>query len=610
MSSLVVSEPQSTLSTDAIRQYTALGGLNSDTIQRLFSLFILDIETNQVISAPELDPSKTRATAEYFFRVPPKSFEIGEPMSTHIVPTQNNGMFIESHGNIFKQIKLQGTTGLRPNKSSVTPEQIPLLSASVDSIVQTFTTSPISTQTLPAAEVTGHDDIIFLRNLFRHFSDQIKLSNRRIVMVFRNVRDDDYWIVEPEDFRLSRSSSSPLTYDYSITLRGIAKHVPVNPLVDPLSKVRAASRFASRVQAYTQALTNSFFLIGTQVTRATSLGFFGINTTLGTVSRLIQALQYTKDNYEAISNVRDLTKQLKQEIKDGWEKLTDKTDPQDPLIRCFHRVYVTCCNIETEQTIRDTISSNLTTTQDRVTDAYNGRNEPTQNTGTVSQATVNFGEDIRAIAKRLMGSVNAWRTLVELNGLRPPYISHDQVVSQPGVLQTGDTILYPSRNARDADVSNIVGASKKVPDDTTAGTENTSSPIVAAYGRDIRVVGNVAGQDVFLTDFKVNQRGDVSTIAGIPNVEQAVKIKFATEQGELPKHPTFGALYSIGSKMNLDSFNTFRLNTLSTFYSDSRIKNVSGMRFVSSGDVLAVSATLQLTDSKNYLSTDFALRRF
>lgn len=610
MPNTVVNKEQTTISTDAIRQYTALGGLNSDVIQRLFSLFILDVETNKVVPAPDLDPSKTRATAEYFFRVPPKSFEIGEPMSTHIVPTQNNGMFIESHGNIFKQIKLQGTTGLRPNKSSVTPEQIPLLSASVDSIVQTFTTSPISTQTLPATEVTGHDDIIFLRNLFRHFSDQIKLSNRRIVMVFRNVRDDDYWIVEPEDFRLSRSSSSPLTYDYSITLRGIAKHVPVNPLVDPLSKVRAASRFASRVQAYTQALTNSFFLIGTQVTRATSLGFFGINTTLGTVSRLIQALQYTKDNYEAISNVRDLTKQLKQEIKDGWEKLTGKTDPQDPLIRCFHRVYVTCCNIETEQTIRDTISSNLTTTQDRVTDAYNGRNEPTQNTGTVSQATVNFGEDIRAIAKRLMGSVNAWRTLVELNGLRPPYISHDQIVSQPGVLQTGDTILYPSRNARDADVSNIVGASKKVPDDTTSGTENTNSPIVAAYGRDIRVVGNVAGQDVFLTDFKVNQRGDVSTIAGIPNVEQAVKIKFATEQGELPKHPTFGALYSIGSKMNLDSFNTFRLNTLSTFYSDSRIKNVSGMRFVSSGDVLAVSATLQLTDSKNYLSTDFALRRF
>lgn len=610
MSSLVVSEPQSTLSTDAIRQYTALGGLNSDTIQRLFSLFILDIETNQVISAPELDPSKTRATAEYFFRVPPKSFEIGEPMSTHIVPTQNNGMFIESHGNIFKQIKLQGTTGLRPNKGSVLPDQIPLLSAGVDNIVQTFSTSPLAAQSLPATEVTGHDDIIFLRNMFRHFSDQIKLSNRKIAMVFRNVRDDDYWVVEPEDFRLSRSSSSPLTYEYSIVLRGIAKHTQSRPIPDPLDRYRAVNRFASRVQLYTQALSNSFFLIGTQVTRATSLGFFGINTTLGTVSKLIQALQYTKDNYEAVSNVKDLTRQLKQEIKDGWEKLTGKVPAQDQLIRCLHRVYVVCCKIETEQPIRDSIASNLTTTQNRINNAYNGKNPTTEVGNTVSQATVNFGEDIRAIAKRLMGSVNAWRALVELNGLRPPYISHDQVVSQPGVLQTGDTILYPSRNSRDADINNVVSASKKVPDDTTASTENTSSPIVAAYGRDIRVVGNVAGQDVFLTDFKVNQRGDVSTIAGIPNVEQAVKIKFATEQGELPKHPTFGALYSIGSKMNLDSFNTFRLNTLSTFYSDSRIKNVSGMRFVSSGDVLAVSATLQLTDSKNYLSTDFALRRF
>jgi hypothetical protein len=40
MPNTVVNKEQTTISTDAIRQYTALGGLNSDVIQRLFSLFI------------------------------------------------------------------------------------------------------------------------------------------------------------------------------------------------------------------------------------------------------------------------------------------------------------------------------------------------------------------------------------------------------------------------------------------------------------------------------------------------------------------------------------------------------------------------------------------
>lgn len=598
-----------TLSTDAIRKHTLASTQYFASLQKLFSISIIDVTTRQVISADGLDPSKTRSKAEYNFSVAPRSLEIGEPFSTHVVPTQNNGMFVESHGSIFKQIKLSGTTGIRPNKSTSLPDQIPLLSGSVDYFVQTFSQSPISAPRLPESEVTGHDDIIFLRNIFRHFSDEIKRSQRRIAMVFYNVRDDDYWVVEPEDFRLTRSADKPLMYEYNISLKGIAKFTPVaNTLVsDPMQRLRDARRFGSRIQAYAQALSSSFFIIATQITRATALGFTAVNTTLGSISRLVQGLQAIKDNAKAASNVRTIAAQLKQEVKDGWDKLTGKTDPQDDLIRCLRRLHILCCNVLVEQVVRDSVASRYNDTSSRINNAYKGK-DPTQPTvGTVAQGTIRAGETIRDVARRLTGRSDDWKVLVQINNLKPPYVT--SAVDAPlGVLKVGDTILYPSKTARDLDAGNIPSASNA----SNAEAENQGalgSPVVLAYGRDLRLLDSPRGTDFLLTDIAINQRGDLSTIVGLDNVEQAVKVKFATEQGELPKHPTFGTAFPIGSKATVDSFNTFRLGALATFASDSRVKKVKKLKFVAHGDVLSVSAVLELTDSKNFLSTDFALRR-
>jgi hypothetical protein len=176
--------------------------------------------------------------------VPPKVLEFSEPFATNVQATQNGGKYVESYGSIIKQIKVSGTTGLRPNKSTTTrilgnnvnTSGIPILGSQLQTQANQLGTllgnGFSNSSGIPADEATGHDDIIFLRNIFRLYSD-IKAddvtsngstySSRNVVMLWRNIKDLDYWVVEPEEFRIGQSSQSPLTYEYNISFKTLSR---------------------------------------------------------------------------------------------------------------------------------------------------------------------------------------------------------------------------------------------------------------------------------------------------------------------------------------------------------------------------------------------------
>ncbi|NJL53740.1 hypothetical protein HC928_00445 [bacterium] len=130
-----------------------------------------------------------------------------------------------------------------------------------------------------------------------------------------------------------------------------------------------------------------------------------------------------------------------------------------------------------------------------------------------------------------------------------------------------------------------------------------------SYGRDLRLKSEFVGTEE-LTDLAINQRGDLATIQGVPNVEQSLRLKFITERGELGAHPRFGAKFAIGSKATASSFNELRINTLNTITSDTRVNDVIDLQFVALGDSLAVLSKIQLKNSRDLLDISFALRRF
>ena len=643
-------------------------------IQKLYSLVIYSngtvLDTGAAGFKP-IDPAWTTTAAEYYFKVPPKTYEIAEPFATTITPTQNGGYFVESQGSLIREIKIAGTTGLRPYKKNesepVLPilNEIPIFGEALSSAATDFSTAFSELTTDPLGrnpgrglknktEVTGYDDIIKLRNLFRLYSD-IKKTNQSAgtVMLWRNVKDADYWVVEPVDFRLTQNSQSPMTYGYSITLRTLSRFdYKLEIPIDPRSTKDDVFGFLQRMKVFNRELLDVFLTVSNQIDRFEGLAIDattqlltpmlnvikGINTVKSTVNNVGKA--YSLNINILLDNIAIAQKEMTGVdsnqigapggVGGAGSSITIDTsrfETQDFLKNILRRLARVLRKMKTEPSLIDTPEKVSVQTLRSKTDAYSTPgdsalaklspstggsatfigNEPASSS--VSSTKVNQGDTIKTLARRIFGNAGRWHILVVLNSLKPPYVAE---VSGPGVLGPGDDILYPSvgstsgsQNVSGINPSiNAVNTSNAEKEGTDAGL---NSPVEQAYGRDIRLKSATSGADIDRTDFVINQAGDISTIEGRPNVTQALRLKFSTQRGELTVHPRYGARFPIGTKLVPSSFNDFSIQARTTLLSDSRVKDVSEMRFFANGDVLAVTASVILTQSNSILTTNIDL---
>lgn len=605
--------------TDDQRAQAVQGAQLTEVVQTLYSLVLYDTQADATLASPGLDPANRTENAEYFFRVPPKTHEMQEPFATTIQGTQNGGKFVESYGSIIKALRLSGTTGLRPNKSS--SPVVPLLGVSEQQLA-TLLGAGLNTNTrrIPADEKTGYDDIIFLRNMFRRYSD-LKASDEyagRVVMLWRNLKDADYWVVEPEDFRLTQNSSSPLTYEYSISLKTLARFdFAYTRAEDSLENARSSQRMLARLQEYGQNILNVFLVISNQINRVQGFATFLSNTVLAPILNIVNGLNAVRTSaYGVVRGLRTQVLTLQQNLDTAITQLVaaETLEPQDPVIRSLRRLQISCARILTEPVAGESSVSDVNLLINRYAAAYEtpgtsttARRAPASSptyigyettTASVGSGTVGEFESIRDVAGRLLGDPSRWRILVTLNRLRSPFIS---VTGGPGILRPGDSILFPRSGQQASEVN-----SQNPTNDQYTGPDDA---IVRAYGRDF-MLRSVTVSGAELTDLTLNQGGDIAAVQGIPNVEQALRLKFLTQRGELAAHPRFGAKYATGRKATPSSFNELRINTLNTLASDSRIQDIRDLRFIAVGDKLAIKADIELANSRSILSTSLALRRF
>lgn len=613
------------------RQQIAFGGPYDPTIGHLYSLVLWDLRRNQVITNPELDPAGRRTSAEFNFLVPPKVHEMKEPFATTIVPTQNGGKYVESHGSLIRNVRLQGTTGLRPHKNSgfSALRDIPLLGGFgdlADATSSLLTQGFANRDTIPESEITGLDDILFLRNIFRALSDlRERGTGNHIAMMWRNAKDGDYWIVEPTDFKLQQSSSSPMTYEYVIELKTLAPYSAVFTYPeDPLSWIKSTQRFFSRVQQFNNAFRNAFLVVSTQIRRIEALGVFGVTAILSPIVSIVQGLQDIKSTTENFgTGIRHQAESLFSTITTGLAQLHQDDfefkvlERQDPLRRELRRLQITCAALMTEAALQESVGTRAGAQKNRATKAYDkggsavsGARSPSVGgssaflgnqdiTGNLAESKVHTGEDIRSLASRLLGDRRRWHTLVIINDLRAPYITP---TGEEGTLAPGDSVLYPSEDPSSGTTANVNESDRESGD-------RDLTPAHRAFGRDLRLKTiSVGGRE--LTDLEVNQYGDISTVVGVPNVEQAIKLKFSTEQGQLPAHPYYGARFPIGGKATPETFTEFHVNARATMLSDTRVQSVQKLDFLASGDTLFISANVVLNNTTDILSASFALRRF
>jgi len=600
----------------------------SHDLSQLFSIGLYNLETLEVVDlAQELgiwNGIGSGGAALYYFTTPPQSYELSEPASTQVIPTQDGGKFVESQGSIFKDIRLGGTVGFRPNP--VTSELIPGLekgtgiTLTMPSIVQSFTNDE---RGLNPKEVTGFDEITYLRNLFRAYFD-IKSSNtelaRKVVMVFAYLKESEIYIVEPMAFTTTRDKSSPLSWRYSIVLRTLYRFDATVPFVaDPMNIFQAISTLSSTLRKLSQDISRALNQLASLVTFFANLPANLLNNIFSAAMDVLSAVAAVRNagksfadtmTMVATTTVMNATAEFRRLFDEKYgEETTDIQSGEIGTARHALTTLARSCEAvlaldrlwegSKQIEVQDYSKAYLDEVGESPFNAGSPLNvENIQIPETAKEVEVIGGMDIRSLARMYLGDEAKWKVLAILNNLKYPYVSH---TSGDGVLAPGDKLLVPYTREltnEDRSVGRTINSNTNV---------EGLSPVVRKYGQDLRLSDSSTGTE--LADLQVGQHGDLDMINGPENVYQAMMIKFSTEQGELPIHPDFGAKYPIGTKLSMIKLQEFLINTRRTCLSDPRIESVLSMRAMAHQDKVFTNAKLRLKDSNFEIPVQFAVRR-
>jgi hypothetical protein len=637
----------------AVRTASAVGMTQMSTfVKDLYYIAIIDLNApafsqvlkNQVpLSIGPASAAGDNLSPEFAFRLPPRVLEMGEPFATSITMTQNGGKYIESQGSPIKDIRISGTTGFRPHRN----DSKSLKLFGVDTKISGNITQALSIGGLGATpnlvgtvgsllktpspynknESIGHDDIIFLRNMFRLYAwyKENGAVSGQIVMLWRNIKDADYWIVEPQNFHINQSSSSPLTYEYSIDFKTLARwdRTIKNLTKDPLKFSKDLRSFIAHVEQSSAVIRNSFLVVANHIDRLARLPLNATSFVLGPMIAVVQgasAVRVSEKRFDDLFRANLI--QCRDNIQTYLEQAVDLLPGHDIVINQLRKAKRAAERILADPEMQpDSQSKTAFDDKQKSIDAYmsSAVNTTPGLSGTSSfignqslgqrlgQAMVQPGDNIRGIAGRLLGDRAQYHSLIVLNSLQYPFISP---VRSTGVLAPGDQILYPINNSADLSESGVISSMKKSTKETdTVNDLLPGTSVIQAYGRDMRLTVTKEGISGEQLDITPNQDGDISTIMGIPNVAQAVKLKFSTTRGELPMHPFFGAAFPIGTKATPTTMAGFRIDVEQTLNSDTRITDIRSLNFVTSGDVLLVNAAVTLASTAAAVNLKFPVRK-
>jgi phage baseplate assembly protein W len=178
-------------------------------------------------------------------------------------------------------------------------------------------------------------------------------------------------------------------------------------------------------------------------------------------------------------------------------------------------------------------------------------------------------DDLETIANRELGDASRWVDIVGINGLTYPYITSDPAQESATVFLAGGTIKVPGSAAPAAAVADA---------DTLFGTDIalTNGQITAGPG------------------------GDDLTVAGVPNLKQALVNRVQTPLAQLSYHPEYGCgLDSLRGESNGPIANQKAVTFFkSALLGDPRIASVASATGTVTGDQIQCAATAVTVDGK------------
>lgn len=560
----------------------------------------------------------------FSFRHNPQSLTQDMPPAVTIQPTFG-GMFIEHQGQPFSNITISGTFGIRPVPIK---QQTVILGVTLPSLFSGGADVDVRTG-LPVGETTGFNDMYNLRYLFSEYF-YAKVGGEQVVMVWTNAKNGDAYVVEPigSGLTISRDKSSPMSASYQITLRAVAsieaymdnivsrrKTTPsfiqkITKLSSQLSETaNFITSFSSQLSGTVKGVTNTFLGLATDAVGALTSVATGFTTVLNIPKDVIKAALATArraiDQFDAIIIAARETNRL--HSWDAYARDGISTQIAD-IKNAYAKAHRALDAIATENALfandsqvpfGRTISVYPNPTSSVAASVANADVINQRAPSGAANAYIRPFDTIRSIALRYVGDATQWHVIARMNNLQAPYISPSG--DGQSVLRPGQLIRVPA-----------AGDAGQTPSISPAAQQYPFRPGATAFDDVLGVdakLQETGGQGTMESyDLVLNETGDVARVRGQANMNQAIALKFATENGELPLHPEFGVAVAVGSRIRNSTFGAINFTARAALLADPRITGIQGLSITLDGSTLNYTGSVQLAGGAGSLSLNYVLR--
>jgi hypothetical protein len=529
----------------------------------------------QVVKA---DLTNATGWKPFKLQINPQELSQDEIFAIQVTPTFK-GILVEHQGLTLRDIVISGTTGLSPLRGSG---------------------GALSTGR-PAfgSGHSGFEEFHELRNYFRVYAEAKRRpksdKNPELRMIFRNLKDKENLIVEPQRFKLKRSSAKSTLYNYTIEMKGIGRET-----YNPPGK----GNWIDKTFAFLDAVETGFSDASKIIKGA--LGFVKktkrdvADTILGPLDAAVGLIQTFRnegqqiiDETTSFFNVLNAQARiLENDLLDALGRENEQwnaTQGRIPTVRGLSGRVSTYEELQVLNAVQKIKKGCALMTQDNSLfqkDASSdmadveilfGNKIKIPSPNAVKEIEIDGNDTIQTLAARELDDPDRFREIVILNGLKPPYIS---ATGGEGVLKPGDKIVIPQD---DGDSSGASGV--------TNGKEYNIT-------KDMQPFEKAFGVDFVLTedfDIAISNTGDLDLLAGYENLGQALGLRILLDKGSLKRHRGIGTLLAIGEKATANA-EDIRIQLEESINSDPRIDTIPFTEVNVEGNVTRIKMVLNVKD--------------
>jgi len=536
-------------------------------------------DTGFVIELLEIKAVR-RTLDAHVFVLNPRDYSLSEPFEQTLTPTDANTVLEEVQGIIVREIRLEGSFGLRerePRKFAVQTQN---------------------------ARASGNVQFDTLRRLFRTYSELKKNPERApyIKMAFHSLRDNDHFLVVPKSFDTPRNAKTTrVHYDYRISLLAIGTTASLSEVKNEsfgfTDVVKLINQAVSDASSY---LTDVNAAIADVRRKVANIDAVLIGVT-GLITQAAVAVETSRDL--VIRYPFQLARTMADDLERATRRFEDGFDPRGPQTARERQALKGLRGISNSLAqmlmAPSAFQESSTDPQTRVEQRYLGERKLSEedlagNIGGASPgsaARIAFGRnadaglslgsyagfrEVRVTASMTLTSLAA-RYSVEpaliaiVNSLKAPYFSSS---GEDGTLAPGDIVLIPV---------------------TTQSLQTVSATPTLSY--------QDAGRLLYGNDFALDEEAlaeglldlaidyahgatDVLYASGVTNVKNGLEIIVHTEQGTTQFIPDLGISLPVGGKGTLSSVMLSATTMREALLGDDRIEAIQRATIQLDGDVL------------------------